>query len=186
MWSVSPAWEGGNLGREGCWGVWMMSWGEEGEHREITDMWELPGWEVWRRTKALGSLFLALITALVTTSHMRGVLAGGAPENSGTSCLEHGFSVRSWWPVMQGWVRECGMPSQSWESTDAWGRMERGGKLMQRQGCKGIPEIQLRRLCGSSVEAESRSPVTSLLVSLRVRLASLCLSSSSVEWTYAH
>ena len=37
-WSVSPAWEGGNLGRGGCWGVWMMSWGEEGEHCEITDV----------------------------------------------------------------------------------------------------------------------------------------------------
>jgi len=23
MWSVSPAWEGGNLGRGGDWGVWM-------------------------------------------------------------------------------------------------------------------------------------------------------------------
>ena len=56
----------------------MMSWGEEGEHCEITDMWELPGLEVWRRTKALGSLFLALITALVTTNHMRGLLAGGS------------------------------------------------------------------------------------------------------------
>lgn len=51
----------------------------------------------------LSILFLALITALVTTKHRRGVQTGGSVRDQQHLLEEQGFSMRCWWTLRPGW-----------------------------------------------------------------------------------
>lgn len=144
--SVSSAWGRWECGEAGC-GVHGWHHGRREGCCGITEMWELSGREVWRRTTEFGILFLALITALVTSSHMRGMQAGG--------------SVREQWHLLRGMtvcyeVLVAFNAGVAWEMWDAFlvvrrcrcmKRLEQGAKQVPPQGFKAVAETQLRRLC---------------------------------------